>query len=248
MPGFMKGLGEDHRIKSAVISGIKEWCKRLNTVKDIRDALGELVDGEIVSDIIVKDMDLGSGRILADIQPVEGLFYQLISEITGHSVKDDSQFFPLIKELATAKQAYDKLATAMVQVEESGYGIVQPDLGEINLEEPEIFRQGNNFGVRLMARAPSLHIIKTDITTEVAPVVGSLRQSEDLIQYLLDEFEEDPSKIWGTNIFGKSLHDMVREQMESKLTNVPDNIRVKVQKSLQKVSDEGKEHMLCLVL
>ena len=248
IPGFMKGLGENHRIKSTVISGIKEWCKNLNSVRDIREALGDLADGEIVSDVIVKDMDLGNGRILAEIQPVEGLFYQLISEITEHNVEDDSQFFPLIKELASAKKAYDKLAEAMVQVEESGYGIVQPDMSEIDLVEPEIFRQGNNFGVRLMARAPSLHIIKTDITTEVAPVVGSLRQSEDLIQYLLDEFEEDPSKIWGTNIFGKSLHDMVREQMESKLTNVPENIRIKVQKSLQKVSDEGKEHMLCLVL
>lgn len=248
IPGFMKGLEENHRIKSSIISGIKEWCKGLNTVRDIRDALVQLADGEIVNDVLVKDMDLGSGRILAEIQPVEGLFYQLISEVTGHSVEDDSQFFPLIKELSAAKQAYDKLAAAMIQVEESGYGIVQPDLAEIDLEEPEIFRQGNNFGVRLMAKAPSLHIIKTDITTEVAPVVGSLRQSEDLIQYLLDEFEEDPSKIWGTNIFGKSLHDMVREQMESKLTNVPENIRFKVQKSLQKVSDEGKEHMLCLVL
>ncbi|HZK01681.1 MAG TPA: sporulation stage IV protein A, partial [Anaerovoracaceae bacterium] len=125
---------------------------------------------------------------------------------------------------------------------------VQPNLSEMNLEEPEIFRQGNNFGVRLMAKAPSLHIIKTDITTEVSPVVGSLRQSEDLIQFLLDEFEEDPSKIWETNIFGKSLYDMVIEQMESKLTNVPENIRTKVQRSLQKVSDEGKEHMLCVVL
>lgn len=193
-------------------------------------------------------MDLGSGVVLAEIQPVEGLFYQLISEITEQKVEDDSQFFPLVKELAVAKKAYDKIASAMAQVEASGYGIVQPNLTEMNLEEPEIFRQGNNFGVRLMAKAPSLHIIRTDITTEVAPVVGSLRQSEDLIQYLMDEFEENPSKIWETNIFGKSLYDMVTEQMESKLANVPENIRVKVQKSLQRVSDEGKEHMICVVI
>ena len=248
IPGFMKGLAEDHRIKAAVISGIKEWCRNLNTVRDIRDAVAELADGEIVKDVTIQDMDLGSGVVLAEIQPVEGLFYQLISEITGQKVEDDSQFFPLVKELAFAKKAYDKIASAMAQVEVSGYGIVQPNLTEMNLEEPEIFRQGNNFGVRLMAKAPSLHIIRTDITTEVAPVVGSLRQSEDLIQYLLDEFEENPSKIWETNIFGKSLYDMVTEQMESKLANVPEHIRAKVQKSLQRVSDEGKEHMICVVI
>ncbi|NLP31301.1 MAG: stage IV sporulation protein A, partial [Clostridiales bacterium] len=149
---------------------------------------------------------------------------------------------------AIAKKAYDKLAMAINQVEESGYGIVQPDLAEMSLEEPEIFKQGSNFGIRLKAKAPSLHIIKTDVTTEIAPVVGSLRQSEDLIEHLISEFESDPSKIWNTNIFGKSLHEMVTEQMESKLANVPENIRVKVQRSLQKVSDEGKEYMICIVL
>ncbi|GAB1476977.1 stage IV sporulation protein A [Bacillota bacterium] len=248
IPGFMKGLAEEHHIKAAVISSIKDWARNMNTVRDVRFGTDALADGEIVKDVIIQDMNLGNGSIIAEVKPVDGLFYQLISEITDQKVEDDSQFFPLIKELATAKKAYDKIASAMTQVEESGYGIVQPSLTEMNLEEPEIFRQGNNFGVRLMAKAPSLHIIKTDITTEVAPVVGSLRQSEDLIQYLMDEFEENPSKIWETNIFGKSLYDMVTEQMESKLANVPENIRIKVQKSLQRVSDEGKEHMICVVI
>ncbi len=248
LPGFLKGLPEDHRIKSTVIAGIKEWSRNLNTVRDIKDTVAVLADGNIVKDVAITDMNLGNGTIMAEIHPVDGLFYQLISEITEQEVTDDSRFFPLIKELAAAKKSYDKIASAMAQVEETGYGIVQPNLSEMDLEEPEIFRQGNNFGVRLMAKAPSLHIIKTDITTEVAPIVGSLRQSEDLIQYLLSEFENDPSKIWDTNIFGKSLYSMVTEQMESKLSNVPDNIRVKVQRSLQKVSDEGKEYMICIVL
>jgi stage IV sporulation protein A len=248
MPGFMKGLSEDHKIKAALISSVKDWVKDLSTVRDVKQTIYALSDGEILKDVVIKDMNLGNGAIIADMEPVEGLFYQLIGEITNQKVEDDSEFFLLIKDLAAAKTAYEKIAPAMAQVEESGYGIVQPNLSEINLAEPEIFRQGNNFGVRLMAKAPSLHIIKTDITTEVAPVVGSLKQSEDLIQYLIDEFEEDPSKIWETNIFGKSLYDMVTDQMGSKLTNVPENIRVRVQKSLQRVSDEGKEHMICLVL
>jgi stage IV sporulation protein A len=248
LPGFLKGLPEDHRIKKTIIEAIKDWCQNLNTVRDIKDTVAVLADGDIVKDVAITDMNLGNGRILAEIRPVDGLFYQLISEITDREVTDDSQFFQLIRELAVAKKDYDKIAPAMAQVEETGYGIVQPNLSEMNLEEPEIFRQGNNFGVRLMAKAPSLHIIKTDITTEVAPVVGSLRQSEDLVQYLLSEFESDPGKIWETNIFGKSLYEMVTEQMESKLANVPDHIRGKVQRSLQKVSDEGREHMICIVL
>ena len=136
----------------------------------------------------------------------------------------------------------------MKQVEEKGYGIVQPKLSEMVLQEPEIFRQGSKFGIRMTAKAPSLHIIRTDITTEVAPVVGSEAQSEDLIKYLLTEFETDPSKIWDTNIFGKSLQEMVTEQMENKLSNVPENIRVKIQNSLQKISDEGRDFFICIVL
>ena len=135
----------------------------------------------------------------------------------------------------------------MEQVETNGYGIVHPKLSEMTLEEPEIFKQGSKFGVRLKARASSLHLIKTGISTEVSPVVGTEKQSEDLIKYLLTEFETDPNKIWDTNIFGKSLQDMVTEQMETKLGNVPENIRDKMQTALQKISDEGKEYMICLV-
>lgn len=248
LPGFIQGLPSDHWIKSSIISGIKNWSKGIDHIKDVSDTVSILADGSVVKGTSIKDMDLGTGIIQAVIEPVDGLFYQVISEITGSEVKDDYQFFPLMQELAAAKKAYDKLAAAMIQVEETGYGIVQPNLAEMSLEEPEVFRQGSNFGVRLKARAPSLHLIKTDVTTEVAPVVGSLRQSEDMIQNLIAEFENDPKKIWDTNIFGKSLYDMVEEQMQAKLSSVPDHIREKLQRSLQKVSDEGKEHMICIVI
>jgi stage IV sporulation protein A len=248
LPGFIEGLPKDHRIKATIINGIKDWCKDFNTVKDIKDTVACLADGEIVKNVSIKEMNLGTGSIEVVLEPVDGLFYQVISEITECEIENDSQFFPLIKELATAKRAYDKLAPAILQVENTGYGIVQPKLSEMTLEEPEIFKQGNKFGVRLKAKAPSLHIIKTDVTTEISPVVGSFRQSEDLVEYLLSEFESDPSKIWDTNIFGKSLYEMVAEQMETKLANVPENIRTKVQKSLEKVSNEGKEYMICIVL
>lgn len=248
LPGFIEGLGNDHWIKATLINNIREWSKTFDNIRDIRDSINTLADGTIIQSVDVQGMDLGSGNIDVEMNEVKGLFYQVIGEIMECEVENDYKFFNLIKEFSQAKKSYDKLKSAMAQVEDSGYGIVQPKLSEMVLEEPEIFKQGNKFGVRLKAKAPSLHIIKTDITTEVSPVVGSEKQSEDLIKYLLAEFENDPSAIWETNIFGKSLYEMVTEQMENKLSNVPDHIRYKVQRSLQKISDEGKEYFICIVL
>ncbi|MGI6731546.1 MAG: stage IV sporulation protein A [Anaerovoracaceae bacterium] len=248
LPGFVDGLPNDHWIKASIINNVKEWSKTFDNIRDIQNSINYLEDGSIIQNLEVTSMDLGTGSIEVEMVPVKGLFYTVLEEIMGQKIENDYHFFNLVKEYSEDKKAYDKLKSAMVQVDETGYGIVQPKLTEMVLEEPELFKQGSKFGVRLKAKAPSLHIIKTDITTEVSPVVGSEKQSEDLIRYLLAEFESDPSKIWDTNIFGKSLYEMVTEQMESKLSNVPDHIRVKVQKSLQKISDEGKEYFICIVL
>lgn len=248
LPGFIDGLPNDHWIKATIIENIKEWSKTFDNVRDIQNSINSLEDGSVVQAITVSNMDLGTGDIDVDIVPVEGLFYKVIEEIMGQEVTNDYQFFNLIKEFSQDKKSYDKIKSAMAQVEETGYGIVQPKLSEMILEEPEIFKQGNKFGVRLKAKAPSLHLIQTNITTEVSPVVGSEKQSEDLIRYLLTEFENNPSKIWETNLFGKSLYDMVTEQMENKLTNVPEQARLKIQRALQKISDEGKEYLICIVL
>lgn len=248
LPGFIEGLPNDHWIKATIIDNIKEWSKTFENVRDIRNTINSLEDGNVVQAIEVSNMDLGTGDIEVIITPVSGLFYKVIEEIMGREVNNDYQFFNLIKEFSQDKRSYDKIKSAMAQVEETGYGIVQPKLSEMVLEEPEIFKQGNKFGVRLKAKAPSLHMIQTNITTEVSPVVGSEKQSEDLIRYLLTEFENNPSKIWETNLFGKSLYEMVTEQMENKLTNVPDHARFKIQRALQKISDEGKEYLICIVL
>lgn len=248
LPTFLDGLSNDHWIKMNILENIRSFCNGFENIRDIRDKAIELADGQIMKNARVKEIDLGIGSIEIEMDAADGLFYRVIGEMMGCEIKNDGHFFDVIKDYSKAKKAYDKLESAMAQVEEEGYGIVQPELEDMILEEPEIFQQGNKFGVRLKAQAPSLHIIKTNVSTEVAPVVGSERQSEDLINYLLDEFESDPSKIWNTNIFGKSLQEMVTEQMESKLTSVPEPIRIKLQRSLQKVSDEGREHMICLVL
>lgn len=248
LPGFVEGLSNEHWIKDTMIRNIKGWSQTFDTIHDIKNTIQILEDGQVVAEVSVSNINLGTGVIDITVNMIDGLYYKVIEEIMGQEVQNDRQFFSLIKEFSQDKRSYDKLKAAMDQVEETGYGIVQPKLSEMLLEEPEIFKQGNKFGVRLKAKAPSLHIIKTDITTEVSPVVGSERQSEDLIKYLLSEFENDPSKIWDTNIFGKSLYEMVTEQMESKLSNVPDNIRYKVQRSLQKISDEGKDYFVCIII
>lgn len=246
--GFVAGLSNDHWIKKAVINAIKEWGEKINDIESAMDFADKISHQGIIKQSGIISVDMGTGIVNIELVLEEGLFYQVASELMGEDIKNDAHFFRMLKLFSTAKKAYDKIEKAIEQVEEKGYGIVQPKLSEMELEEPEVFKQGNKYGVRLKAKAPSLHIIRTDITTEIAPIVGTEKQSEDLVNYLVTEFKDAPGKIWDTNIFGKSLYEMVTEQMENKLSNVPDNIRYKVQKSLQKISDEGKEYYICIVI
>lgn len=248
LPGFMEGLETSHWIKASVIESVRAWSAVFENAEDIQKTADTLVDGKIIESARVADMDLGTGQVVMEVKMVDGLFYKVIEELMDEKVENDYEFFRLLREFSAAKKSYDKLKGAMEQVEATGYGIVQPKLTEMTLGEPEVFKQGSKCGIRLTATAPSLHIIRTDITTEVAPVVGAEQQAEDLAKYLLTEFESQPEKIWETNIFGKTLYDMVAEQMQSKLSGVPDHIRVKVQKSLQKICDEGKEYFICIVI
>ncbi|WP_206459478.1 stage IV sporulation protein A [Anaerovorax sp. IOR16] len=159
LPGFIEGLGNDHWIKATIINNLKEWSKGFDNLKDIRESIASLADGNVIEDVTIKGMELGNGEIEVEMAVVKGLYYQVIGEIMECEIENDYEFFSLIKKFSQAKKAYDKLEEAMGQVENSGYGIVQPKLSEMVLEEPEIFKQGNKFGVRLKAKAPSLHII-----------------------------------------------------------------------------------------
>ena len=248
MPGFVEGLQRDHWIKNSLIENLRAWSCGFSCAEDIAGTQDALIDGDIIQSAEVEELDLGTGRAVIRIHMADGLFYKVIEELMEEKVENDYEFFRLLKEFAAAKKSYDKLKGAMEQVEATGYGIVQPKLTEMVLGEPEVFRQGGSCGIRLTAKAPSLHIIRTDITTEIAPVVGTEQQSEELAKHLLTEFESQPEKIWETNIFGKTLYDMVAEQMQSKLSGMPDHIRIKVQKSLQKICDEGKEYFICIVI
>ena len=248
VPGYIDGIDAEHWLKSQLIENIKYWAHEFETVDDLRIAVPALIDGELVKSAVIRGIDMGKGEVQVQIEPAEELYYKVITELMGENVENDYRFFSLLREFASAKKEYDKLSNAIAQVESRGYGIVEPDLGEMVLEKPEVFRQGSKYGIKIKAKAPTMHMIRTDITTEVSPVIGSEKQSEELVESLKKEMEVSPSGIWETNFFGKTLHEMVAEQMENKIASVPDNIRIKMQKSLQKISDEGKEYFICIVI
>ena len=176
------------------------------------------------------------------------LFYKVLGETTGIELSDEGDLMPCMIELARIKKEYEKVSTALEQVRATGYGIVMPSAEELTLEEPEIIKQGGKYGIRLRACAPSVHMLKTEIKTEITPIVGSEQQSEELVTYLLKEFEEAPSKIWESNIFGKSLHELVNEGLHNKLYRMPADARNKLKETIERIINEGCNGLICIIL
>jgi stage IV sporulation protein A len=191
---------------------------------------------------------LGEGNITIEIQPKPELFYRVLSDESGVQISSDFELISNLKDLSHAKREYDKLKLALNEANETGYGVVIPSLDEMKLEDPEIVKQGSKFGVRLKASAPSLHIMKVDINTEVSPIVGTEQQSEDLVKYLLSEFESNPQGIWDTEMFGKSLHELVKEGLSNKLSAMPKDAQSKMRKTLGRIVNEGKGGVICILL
>ena len=186
--------------------------------------------------------------MLIKIHIKNSLFYKILAETTGIMIEDELELMSKIKELAEIKAEYMRVKNALDEVEATGYGIVMPSLEELKLEEPEIMKQGGRYGVRLKASAPSIHMMRADIMTEVSPIVGSEKQSEDLILYLLEQFEDDPVKIWESNIFGKSLHELVNEGLQNKLSRMPEDAQGKLQETLERIVNEGSGGLICIIL
>lgn len=248
LPGWVDGLEEKHWLKAKIIDEIKQWAKDAKKINDIRDAVERFMDINVISDVNLSDIELGEGIIHIKMNTKEGLFYTILEEITGYSIEGDHQLLGLIKEFSKAKREYDRVEGALESVRNTGYGLVPPSVEELELQEPEIFKQGNRFGVKLRANAPSLHLIRADIATEISPIVGTEKQSEELLKYLLDEFKSDPTRIWSTNMFGKSLHDLVKEELQNKLFMMSEDTRSKLQRTLQKIINEGGGGLICIIL
>ena len=248
LPRWVMTLERGHWLRTAVTDAVREAAAGLVHVRDVADMAKSVAACPYLQSARVTSTTLstGSARIAADV--AQTLFYKILHETTGLPVEDEQSLLTTLRELADMRQSYLRLRTALDEVDETGYGIVMPTLEELHLEEPEIMRQGGRYGVRLRASAPSLHIMKTNVTTEVAPIVGSESQSEELVMYLLKEFEENPSEIWGSNIFGKSLHELVNEGLHNKLYKMPTDARQRIQETLERVINEGCSGLICIIL
>ena len=207
-----------------------------------------LLECNNVENATIVEVDLGCGNAKIELSMARNLFYKILAETTGIDIEDDSMLLQTLTELSSVRDKYNKIKNALDEVEATGYGIVMPSIEELSLEEPQIVRQGGRYGVRLRASAPSIHMMRADITTEVSPIVGSEKQSEDLVMYLLREFEEDPVKIWDSNIFGKSLHELVNEGLRTKLARMPDDARMRLQETIERVINEGCSGLICIIL
>ena len=248
IPKWLVGLDKNHWLRKAVMEPVISAAKDISKIGDIKKLVPCVSQCEHVKDASVRNIDLGTGRAELTIIINPELFYRILSEETGLEINGESGLMPCMKELAETKRKYDRIRGALDQVEAMGYGIVMPTIDELTLEEPELVRQGGKYGVKLRASAPSIHMMRADITTEVSPIVGSEKQSEDLVRYLLDEFEEDPTKIWESNIFGKSLHELVNEGLHTKLSRMPQEARIKLQETISRIINEGCGGLICLIL
>lgn len=245
---WVEGLEKNHWIKESIISTLKQCIANLQKIRDIDNIVNGFENLEFLDGVTVENVELGEGVVNIQLSTKQELFYNVLEEKSGFKIEEDSQLLNLVTTLSKVKQEYDKIEVALNDAKNFGYGVVAPSLSELSLEEPEIIKQGKQYGVKLKANAPSLHIIKADISTEVSPIVGNQNQGEEMVKYLLNEFEQNPSEIWESNMFGKSLNDLVKEQLQSKLYTMPDEIRFKIQKTLQKIINEGSNNIITIIL
>lgn len=247
-PKWINTLSTEHWLRSELTQKIKECAQCVHHIRDVECFEKAFKNNGNVDNAYIDNIDLGSGiaEVVLNVNP--SLFYNILAESTGLVINDEQELMESITEMAKIKKEYSRIKGALDEVEATGYGIIMPETEELKLEEPEIVKQGGRYGVRLRASAPSIHLMKANITTEVSPIVGSEKQSEDLVMYLLSGFEEDPVKIWDSNIFGKSLHDLVNEGLHTKLSRMPIDARMRVQETVERVINEGCNGLVCILL
>ena len=248
LPAWAGGLSADHPVKAEIFRALRGYAEGLSRMRDLVADQAPVTGCALVSEAKLAHVDLGTGSAVLTLEIPREVYYEILKEETGAEISDESQILPLLRMLSESKREYDRILPALEQARAAGYGIVMPAQEELTLEQPEIVRQGGHFGVRLRASAPSIHLIRADIQTEVSPVVGSERQSEDLVRYLLHEFDEDTAKIWDSNIFGKSLHDLITEGLSAKLGRMPAAARSKLQQTLERIINEGSGGLICIIL
>ena len=228
MPVWVEKLSPDHWLKKEFFKIVKGMCQNINKIKDIKPIFNDAKNTENLGASALEQINLGDGTAKMLLKPSEDIFYKVLSENCDVNVSSESDLIVLIKELNAAKKEYDKIKDALIDVKETGYGLVAPQLSEMSFEEPEIVKQGSKFGVKLKASAPSLHFIKADIKTEISPIMGSEKESEELVKALMEQYDKDPASLWQSNMFGKSLEVLVKEGLQNKLYKMPEDVQTKI--------------------
>lgn len=248
IPKWLTALEKGHWLKKEIFDALKNSASDIENIREVKQVGCAMDECEYVEECKIENIDLGKGAAYVCVTLKNDLFYKILGETTGLELHDESDLMPCMIELAAIKKRYEKVKSALDEVEATGYGIVMPDIDELTLEEPEIVKQGGKYGVRLRAESSSIHMMSAKINTEISPIVGTERQSEELVRYLLKEFEENPTKIWESNIFGKSLHELVNEGLHNKLYRMPIDARQKLQETIQRIINDGCSGLICIIL
>jgi len=247
LPRWLERLEQEHPLKKQLYGKILDAAKNAELLRDAEQAIQEIGLLEFVQDYHILRLDLGKGAVHFVLDFPDALFYEILTEKSGFPVKDDGDLMALLQGLSSVKQEYDQIASALEEVRATGYGIVMPTPEQMHLEIPEIVRKGSSYGVRLKASAPSIHMMRADIQAEISPIVGNEKQSEDLLQYLVGEYDGDTEKLWESNIFGKSVFELVNESLSAKLRRMPESTRLKMKDTLTRMLNDGCTGLICLM-
>lgn len=249
LPEWLSILDETHPVKMSVMTSIGEAAAKAESIGNVAKAFEGLCENEYIKDIFAENINMADGSADFTVTLAEGLYYNIIKELTGFEINDEKEMLALLSELSSVKREYDKVKEALDMANDVGYGIVMPGIDELKLEEPQVSKDaGGNCGIKLKASAQSIHMIRANIETEINPIVGTEERSKELIENIMHEFEEDPKKIWDSNMFGKSLYELVNDGLHSKLEHMPDESRQKLSETLERVINEGSGGLICIIL
>lgn len=248
LPAFFSALPQTHPLRERFLSSVRAIADTTFKMGDIARSVSLFPSDDVIDSIAVTTLHPENGKAVLTVTEAEGLAFRVISELCGREIKDDGALFLLLREYAETAAAYEKLRTALDDVERKGYGIVMPEAEELRLEEPKIVKQMGGYGVRLRASAKSIHMIRANIEAELSPTVGTEAETEELVKNLLSEFDENPKEIWHSKLFGKTLYDLVAEGLQAKLAHMPEEARGKLSETLERIVNEGSNGLICILL
>lgn len=248
LPSWVMILKDKHWLRESYQEAVKETVKDIKRLRDVERVVEQFSQFEFIDQARLAGIEMGQGIAEIDLYAPDDLYDQILKEIVGVEIRGRDHLLQLMQDFVHAKTEYDQVSDALRMVKQTGYGVAAPSLSDMSLDEPEIIRQGSRFGVRLKAVAPSIHMIKVDVESEFAPIIGTEKQSEELVRYLMQDFEDDPLSIWNSDIFGRSLSSIVREGIQGKLSLMPENARYKLKETLERIINEGSGGLIAIIL